>query len=132
MKVALIAMIAYRINVAYCGAIGDDQLAWEHAPDAVKKGIEAGVQVHLDHPDLTPEQSHASWLKDKEANGWVYGEVKDMIHKTHPNILPYAELPPEQHAKDHLFKAVVHLLKDLPDPDDYVEVSSELVTLQRQ
>lgn len=132
MKLGLIAAIAYSVNVAYCAAVGDQQLPWNDAPESVKKGIEAGVDFHLKNPDTTPEQSHEEWLKDKEANGWVYGEVKDLANKTHPNILPYAELPPEQRAKDHLFKAVVHLLKDLPDPDDYLELSSQVVKLQKQ
>lgn len=132
MKLGLIAAIAYSVNVAYCAAVGDQQLPWNDAPESVKKGIEAGVDFHLKNPDTTPEQSHEEWLKDKEANGWVYGEVKDLANKTHPNILPYAELPPEQRAKDHLFKAVVNLLKDLPDPDDYLELSSQVVKLQKQ
>lgn len=132
MKISLIAAIAYSINVAYCASMGDEQLSWDNAPESVKKGVEAGVSFHLNNPDTTPEQSHEEWLKDKAANGWVYGDVKDLANKTHPNILPYAELPPEQCAKDHLFKAVVNLLKDLPDPEDYLELSGQLVKLQQQ
>ena len=132
MNLGLIASIAYSINVAYCAAIGDEQVSWNNAPENIKKGIEAGVAFQLNHPDSTPEQSHEEWLKDKEANGWVYGEEKDVANKTHPNILPYAELPPEQHAKDYIFKAVVSLLKDLPDPEDHLELSNKLIHLQKQ
>lgn len=132
MKLGLIAAIAYSINVAYCASMGDEQPSWDNVPESVKKGTEAGVDFHLKNHNATPEQSHEEWLKDKEADGWVYGEVKDLANKIHPNILPYAELPPEQRAKDHLFKAVVHLLKDLPDPDDYLGLSGQLVKLQKQ
>ncbi|ENU86132.1 RyR domain-containing protein [Acinetobacter sp. CIP 102129] len=132
MKISLIAAIAYSINVAYCASMGDEQLAWDDALDWQRNSAIAGVEMHLANPDATPEQSHEEWLKDKEANGWVYGEVKDLANKTHPNILPYAELTPEQRAKDHLLKTVVHLLKDLPDPDDYLGLSGQLVKLQKQ
>lgn len=132
MKLGLIAAIAYSINVAYCASMGDEQLSWNDAPEGIKKGIEAGVEFHLNNPDTTPEQSHEEWLKDKEQNGWVYGETKDLANKTHPNILPYDQLPPEQRAKDHLFKAVINSIKDLPDPDEYLELSAQLVKLQKQ
>jgi hypothetical protein len=46
----------------------------------------------------------------------VYGEVKDAEKKTHPCIVPYKDLPPEQQAKDHLFKAVVSALAPLLTP----------------
>lgn len=131
MKISLIAAIAYSINVAYCASMGDEQLAWDDAPESVKKGIESGVEFHLNNPNTTPEQSHEEWLRDKEANGWVYDEVKDINNKTHPNIVPYSELPPEQRAKDHLFKATVNLLKDLPDPEDYLDLSNQLVKSQK-
>ncbi|MDM1757189.1 MULTISPECIES: RyR domain-containing protein [unclassified Acinetobacter] len=131
MKISSIAAIAYSINVAYCASMGDEQLAWNDAPESVKKGIESGVEFHLNNPNITPEQSHEEWLRDKEANGWVYDEVKDIHNKTHPNIVPYSELPPEQRAKDHLFKATVNLLKDLPDPEDYLELSNQLVKSQK-
>jgi 1,4-alpha-glucan branching enzyme len=83
MKLGLIAAIAYSINVAYCASMGDEQLSWNDAPEGIKKGIEAGVEFHLNNPNTTPEQSHEEWLKDKEQNGWVYGETKDLANKTH-------------------------------------------------
>lgn len=107
--VLLIAQLAHAINIAYCEAIGDlSQAAWDNAPDWQKKSAIAGVEMHLANPDATPEQSHESWLKQKIADGWVYGEVKDEKLKTHPCCLPYDELPAEQKAKDYLFRAAVH------------------------
>lgn len=133
MKTALIAALCHGINTAFCASIGDtSHLPWEETPDELKKSIEFGVKLHLENPETTPEQSHASWLATKEADGWTYGEVKDFEAKTHPNIRPYDELPLEQKSKDYLFKAVVNLVKDLPDPDDVLALSAELVKLQTQ
>lgn len=111
-----IAKVAHQINLAYCASLGDtSQPAWADAPDWQKLSALAGVDMHLANPDATPEQSHESWLAQKVADGWVYGDVKDAEAKTHPCCLPFAELPPEQKAKDYLFRAVVHALRDEPD-----------------
>jgi hypothetical protein len=42
--------------------------------------------------------------------GWVYGETKDPVAKTHPCLVAYNDLPIEQQVKDHLFRAVVKAL----------------------
>lgn len=121
MKRELIARVAHEINRAYCASLGDhSQLAWEMAPEWQQKSALAGVDMHLANPDATPEQSHESWLAEKVAQGWVYGPVKDAEKKEHPCILPYAELPAEQKAKDYLFRGVVHVLKNVPDADEAV------------
>ncbi|WP_167141297.1 RyR domain-containing protein [Pseudomonas sp. OTU750018] len=111
-----IAKVAHQINLAYCASLGDtSQPAWADAPDWQKQSAMAGVDMHLANPDATPEQSHESWLAQKVADGWVYGDVKDADAKTHPCCLPFAELSPEQKAKNYLFRAVVHALRDEPD-----------------
>lgn len=111
-----LARAAHEINRAYCAALGDtSQPAWNDAPKWQKDSALAGVDMHLANPDATPEDSHESWLKQKTDEGWKYGAVKDAELKEHPCFLPYAELPAEQKAKDYLFRAVVHTLKDAPE-----------------
>ena len=103
-----IAAVAHEVNRAYCHSIGDDsQPAWNDAPDWQQKSAIAGVEYHLENPSASPEDSHISWLKVKEADGWKYGPVKDPEKKEHPCYVPYKELPKEQQAKDYLFSAVV-------------------------
>ena len=132
MKTITIAMICHSINAAYCQSLGDDsQPIWDDAPEWQKQSIIAGVEMHIANPDATPEQSHESWYKQKEAEGWKYGEVKDVEKKEHPCFLPYEELPQAQKSKDYLFRATVHLMKDLPDSEDYFALSAEVVS-QRQ
>lgn len=107
----LIAKMCHNVNKAYCEATGDlSQPSWEDAPDWQKESALAGVLFHLDK-EVTPEQSHISWMKEKSDNGWVYGEVKDPESKTHPCMVDYEDLPQEQRVKDHLFKAIVDSFK---------------------
>ena len=133
METIAIAMMCHAINAAYCQSMGDDsQPTWDDAPDWQRSSAIAGVEMHLANPDATPEQSHESWYKQKEAEGWKYGEVKDMEKKEHPCFLPYEELPDEQKAKDYLFRTTVHLVKHLPDPEDYLALSAEVVNLRQK
>lgn len=107
------AEIAHNVNRGYCIALGDNsQPLWKDAPDWQKKSAINGVKAHLEN-DLTPEQSHESWLAEKVADGWKYGPVKNPDTKEHPCFIPYNELPLEQRTKDYLFKAVVDSFKKI-------------------
>lgn len=130
MKTEQIAKFAHEINRAYCASLGDNsQPSWEDAPDWQKSSARAGVDMHLANPNATPEQSHESWLAQKTAEGWKFGAVKDADKKEHPCFLPYAELPAEQKAKDYLFRAVVHGLKDVATDAAPVVIAAASSTL---
>ncbi|MCF0265485.1 hypothetical protein KW868_13605 [Acinetobacter guillouiae] len=133
MKTLAIAMICHSINAAYCLSLGDDsQVAWDDTPETHKQSLIAGVEMHLANPQATPEQSHESWYHQKEAEGWTYGEFKDLEKKEHPCFLPYEELPLEQKAKDYLFRSTVHLMKDLPDVEEYLALADEVKNLREK
>ncbi len=107
-----IANVAHNINKAYCSAIGDlSQPEWELAPDWQRNSAINGVKAHIDSGlTMLPDESHVSWKKQKESEGWVYGPVKNPEKKEHPCMVEYNELPAEQKAKDYLFREVVHTL----------------------
>ena len=108
MEIKDIASICHEANAALCRSHGDtSQPDWEDAPEWQKDSAIAGVKFCLDNPDAPASANHESWMKQKVADGWVYGEVKDPEAKTHPCMVPYGDLPTEQQAKDHLFKAIV-------------------------
>ena len=99
------ARAAHEANRAYCIAIGDaSQLPWEAAPLWQHKSACAGVRQAL--AGVTPEQQHQAWCLDKRVDGWVLGAAKDQDRKTHPCLVPYAELPEQQRRKDELFGKV--------------------------
>lgn len=107
-----VARVCHEVNRAFCQSIGDDsQPTWEDAPDWQKRSAVTGVELHLHNPNAKPSDSHESWMAEKIADGWVYGEKKDPEAKTHPCIVPYEQLPIEQQSKDYLFRQVVHSLR---------------------
>lgn len=108
MEIIDIAKVTHEANRAYCRTLGDEsQLPWELAPEWQRKSACNGVAAVLSGEAKTPEDQHESWMRDKIADGWVFGEHKDAEKKTHPCLVPYAQLPVEQRLKDHLFRAVV-------------------------
>jgi hypothetical protein len=103
------ARAAHEANRAYCLFMGDSsQTAWDEAPEWQKSSARNGVRGAL--AGATPEQSHESWLAEKAAAGWTYGPTKDPDARRHPCMVAYADLPPEQRAKDDLFVCVVRAM----------------------
>lgn len=109
--VETIARACHEVNRAYCAALGDlSQPTWEDAPDWQKNSARAGVTMHLANPNAGPQASHESWMAQKQAEGWIFGAVKRPEAKEHPCMVPFDQLPPEQQAKDYIFRAVVHAM----------------------
>jgi hypothetical protein len=111
-RIEQIAQICHEANRAYCETIGDDsQPSWGDAPPWQRESARMGVDLHL-MGHFGAAESHISWMKQKVEDGWVYGEVKDPVKKTHPCLVPFAELSPEQQMKDYLFRGIVHAFKE--------------------
>lgn len=103
------ARAAHEANRAWCIAHDDhSQPAWDDAPEWQQASALKGVEGAL--AGNTPEESHAGWLAEKVATGWKFGLVKDPAAKEHPCMVAYAELPPEQRAKDAIFVGVVRAM----------------------
>jgi hypothetical protein len=101
------ARAAHEANRAYCAAIEDGwQPAWESSPKWQQRSVRNGVYGVLVDGN-GPRESHEAWLREKEATGWKYGEVKSEKEKTHPCFRPYDELPAAQRAKDGIFVTTV-------------------------
>lgn len=99
-------MASHEMNRAYCLALGDgSQVHWEDAPDWQRESARKGVVAAL--AGATPEQLHRGWMALKREEGWKYGPVKDPEKREHPCMVEYHALPPEQRAKDTLFRAAV-------------------------
>lgn len=54
----------------------------------------------------TDEDRHNKWVKQHEADGWVYGEQFDSALKTHPNLIPWETLPRDVQSKARIFDIV--------------------------
>lgn len=114
MDIQSIAAVCHEANYALCRGLGDhSQPTWVDAPDWQVQSAIKGVEFNLENPDAPASASHDSWLEVKRQDGWKYGPVKNPEKKEHPCFVPYEDLPLEQQAKDHLFKAIVAVLTPL-------------------
>ena len=51
----------------------------------------------------SPEELHDDWVRAYEALGWVYGPMRDVEAKTHPDMVPFDQLEPREQIKDEVF-----------------------------
>lgn len=111
-KIDKIARLCHEVNRIYCKSIGDfSHKSWEETPEELQNSVKAGVVNNL-LKDLNPRQSHEEWVKYRSERGWVYGKEKDLEKKTHPRMVDYEDLPPEQKTKDEFFNFICSMFKD--------------------
>ncbi len=104
-----IAHVCHEANRAVTSIIGDVPLQphWDEAPEEMIRSSVQGVVWRMDNPSAPAAAQHEEWMRAKLADGWTKGPTKDPKLKTHPALVPYAELPEPVKAKDRLFTAVV-------------------------
>ena len=108
-----IAKLAHTVNREYCRALDDkSHLPWDQAPEWQRNSAIKGVEAHLISKNMTPEESHDSWMKQKLDEGWEWGPEKDVEKKQHPCLVDYYKLPVAQRAKDHIFKGICDYFKE--------------------
>ena len=107
-----IAKVCHQANKAFCEANGDDtQKDWIEAEDWQTDSAIKGVAFRINNPNSGHDAQHNSWMQEKIEQGWIYGDTKDSVAKTHPCIVSFNALPKFQQQKDALFCAIVDSLK---------------------
>ena len=59
----------------------------------------------------SPEELHGSWMQTYFDMGWTYGEEHDPVEKTHPDLVPYAQLIPLERDKNSIFLALCEIAR---------------------
>lgn len=54
----------------------------------------------LELSEYLAKNSHEVWAEQRMRDGWVFGEFRDAERKTHPDLVPYEELPEEEKVYD--------------------------------
>ncbi|WNT45452.1 hypothetical protein SEA_ARGAN_68 [Arthrobacter phage Argan] len=112
-EIELIARVVHQANRVLQLNAGEESLSpkWDEAPEWQTKSSLEGVKAVL-AGTATPFTLHELWAEQKRADGWVYGEVKDEVEKTHPCLVPYLQLPESQKIKDLMFLEIVKAFRD--------------------
>jgi len=86
---------------------------WPERDEAFRSQFVAYVAKLCRADELpTPEAAHDSWWRAYEAMGWQYGPVRDVEAKTHPDMLPFADLEQREQDKDAVFLALVEIARN--------------------
>lgn len=63
----------------------------------------------IENPTHTAEDEHILWMKEKQKDGWVYGEETDRSKKIHNCLLPYSKLSGYQKMKDMVVVNIINM-----------------------
>ena len=117
--VELISAVVHEALRAFVDEIGEPPLPpWTEAPEWMRSATLDGVRFRLENPYAPSSAQHDQWMREKLEGGWRYGPTKDEAAKTHPSLLPYAELSETEKRKDALFAAIVSALAGNPTDDE--------------
>lgn len=89
--------------------------SWPDRDEAFRSQFVAyvdGLCQKNDEDFPTPEAAHDSWWHAYEAMGWVYGPERNIVTRTHPDMVPFAELEQREQDKDAVFLALVQIARD--------------------
>ena len=101
----------------YAAGLGGAWPSWDAATHPVRETARASVRAVFD--GTTPEQWHARWKAEKEAEGWTWGPERDDERKQHPNLRPYRELPEAQRELDRVFAAAARATRRVVEEATY-------------
>ena len=59
-----------------------------------------GVRRVRANPGITAAEHHEAWVWDMASLGWSIGRERDLQRRTHPNMVQFYLLPPQQQQKD--------------------------------
>ncbi len=63
------------------------------------------------HKD-SPEELHDDWVRAYEQMGWTYGPTRDPMTRTHPDMVPYADLGHAEQIKDQVFILLCQIARE--------------------
>jgi len=114
-KIEDIARVCHEANRAFQVVTNDPAPSppWDVAPEWQKESAIDGAHMALDGQEA--DYLHESWCDFKREDGWIYGVAKSAEAKTHPCLVPYDDLPPEQKMKDDIFYAIVQAMTPVDD-----------------
>ena len=108
--IGIVAKVIHSANRAYVDAIGGftSNLSWEEIRESERLGLIHAITNMVKDPQ-TPQTSHERWCVAREADGWTKDVVYNYHRKTHPNLIPYDQLPFEEQFKDQLYMGIASI-----------------------
>jgi hypothetical protein len=85
---------------------------WDEREEPFKKQFCEVIERQCgEQRSKSPEELHGSWMQAYFAMGWVYDDKYDREKKTHPDLVPFAELGQLERDKDVVFVALCEIAR---------------------
>ena len=85
---------------------------WDEREEPFKKQFREVIERQCsDARSRSPEELHGGWMQAYIEMGWTYGETYDRDAKTHPDLVPYADLQKQEQDKDAVFIALCEIAR---------------------
>ncbi len=85
---------------------------WEHREEVFKTQFREVIERQMgEQRSRSPEELHGSWMQAYFAMGWTYGRERCTEAKTHPDLVPYADLQQQEQDKDAVFVALCEIAR---------------------
>jgi len=126
MKPIEIAAVCHEANRELTRILKDVPLQahWDECSEDMKASALVGVEWRINNPDAPASASHEVWMLERLSKGWVLGPERSNEKKTHPALIPYAQLPPGVQLKDKVFVSIILALRDAPAPAKFEPIKS--------
>ena len=87
-------------------------LPWDEREEAFKKQFFDVIERQCGgQRSKSPEELHGSWMQAYFAMGWEFGIEYSQENKTHPDLVPYADLEKLEQDKDAVFVALCEIAR---------------------
>lgn len=106
-RVEVIAHVCHEVVRALAVTHGDgERRPWDQLPAETQAAVRAHVAFRLANPDFGDSARHDQWCAERYSTGWVHGPVEapNAEPPTHPNLMPYADLPADKRIRHRLFR----------------------------
>lgn len=85
---------------------------WDEREESFKEQFLKVIERQCgDQRSNSPEELHGSWMQSYFSMGWVFGTEYSRENKTHPDLIPYADLGQLERDKDAVFVALCEIAR---------------------
>lgn len=85
---------------------------WDEREDPFREQFRHVIERQCgDQRSRSPEELHGSWMQAYFAMGWTFGPSYSREAKTHPDLVPYADLGQLERDKDAVFVALCEIAR---------------------
>jgi len=85
---------------------------WDEREEAFRRQFLPLIERQCgEHRSESPEELHGSWMQAYYQMGWVYAPEYSREAKTHPDLVPYADLGQLERDKDAVFVSLCEIAR---------------------